>query len=243
MISLKTYTKERLLEDVKHRFEKIANMLDDGDFEDYLGEAISYLSESMYSPRSMIFTPNDFTSYQDKDAFIDVTDLKIDVINRVYFGDQQFNQNFFFEELGLMPFIAQSSGLVTTITSVTNFMNTQSNFNMMNRQMRLIDDFELLPITADGRQLLQLRNKGLTWVEFLPSLDYSDDEWNLFDHEYQMVKKLTFALLNLANAEMQISAVTLGVGSEAQSLVSYWKSKIDDIKKDWQEHHKITALY
>ena len=244
MVSLKNYPRETLKNEIKHRFEKIANMLDDTDFDDYLNETITYLSETLYNPRSVIFQEDDMITIENGNGtFVDVTPLKIDAINRVYYADRQYLNTSFMDDIGLMPFIAKASGLMSSIADVTNYINLQSNFNSLNRQMELIDDFELMPVDSKGRQLLQLRNKGLTWVEFLPMIDYSDDSWLLFDHEYAMVKKLAFALLNRANAEMQFSASALGIGSEAKSILDYWDNKIKEIKEDWMNHQIITALY
>lgn len=243
MVSLKKYTRERIVVEIKSRFKKIASTLDESDFDDYINKAITYLSESLYNPRSMIFTPEQMIYEGNYGPFVDVTNLRIDAITRVYFADKSTMTNSFMDDIGFLPFIAKASGLMTSLADITNYVNLQTNFNMMNRHMELIDDFELLPITSDNRQLLQLRKQGLTWVEYLPQIDYSEDEWLLYDHEYVFVKDYAFALLNLANAEYQMSAVALGVGSEAQTLVNYWEKKASTLRDDWEKHAIITALY
>lgn len=243
MISLKEHTKAELLEATKRRFDKIATLLDDEDYLDFIGESMAHLNDCIYNPRSYIFTSEDYVEYKGSRNFLDVTNLRIEEVCNVYYSDKdQYNANFFFEELGLLPFISQSTGFANTLSSVTNFLVLQSNLNAMNRQMELCNDWELFPVDADGRQMLQMRTATIARVEYLPYLDYSAESWMLFDHEWAFIKKLMFAKCMRRNVEIQSAASTLGVGKEAMTLVTHWTEKEKAIKTEFTSHQIITYL-
>ena len=243
MISVKQHSKQELLECTKKRFDKIANLLDEEDYLDFIEESINHLNEVLYNPRSCIFEAKDYVTYNGSGTFLDVTDLKIDEICNVYYSDKdQYNANFFFEELGLLPFISQSSGFANTLSQVANFLLLQSNLNSMNRQMQLCNDWELWPIDKAGKQMLQMRTATITRVEFLPYIDYSVAEWVLFDHEWAFLKKLVFAKCMRRNVEIQASASTLGVAKEANNLVTYWSTQEEKLIEDFSKHQIITYL-
>lgn len=241
MVSLRKYTKEYILNEVKHRFKKIASLLDDTDFDDQFRDALSWLDQSIFTPRAVLIKPEDFVEYNGG-IFVDVSRMHIDVINNVYFADtnaQSFNT--ILPELGLLPFITNGSSL-TQLGDISTYINIKTNINMMNRQLDLNGDYELFPIDEDGRQMLQLRTPNLTRLEFLPNLAYEQDYWYLYDNEYALLKNLTFAMCNLFNAEMQMSAQSLGVGKEANNLASYWEKKIEDIKEKFQDSVMINYM-
>ena len=243
MISIKEHTKKELLEGIQQRFNKIANLLDEEDYLDFIEESIVHLNDAMYNSRSYLFTADDYVQYNGSGTFLDVTNLKIEEICNVYYSDKdQYNANFFFEELGLLPFVSQSSGFANTLSQVTNYLLLQTNLNMLNRQMELCNDWELWPIDKDGKQMLQMRTATITRVEFLPYIDYFSDSWVLFDHEWAFLKKLVFAKCMRRNVEIQASASTLGVAKEANNLVTYWSTQEEKIIEDFSKHQIITYL-
>lgn len=241
MDSLKLYTKNQIVTESKNRLEKIAHLLDDSDFEDMLQQSISWMDQVVFSPRVVIFKPEDFITYKGGN-FVDVSHLKIDVVNNVYYSSESDGQtNFYFPELGLLPFLTQGTGF-SALGNITSYINLKGNLNLMSRQMELNGDYELWPRDEEGKQLLQLKHKDLTRVEYLPNLDRDADSWVLYDSEYRTLKDIIFDKCNLFNAEMQISAQSLGIGDKAQSLVTYWENKLEKDKKEFTDSVLVTYL-
>jgi hypothetical protein len=115
--------------------------------------------------------------------------------------------------------------------------------NSMRRKMMNTEDYSLLPLTADGRQVLQVRNPGkLFWCEFLPYIVPEDDSWALFENEYSFLYELAFCYVCHANAEAQAQASLLGVSKEAVSLVTYWEDKIGKLVKAFEESSLINYV-
>lgn len=63
MVSLKKYTKEQILTEGNNRFKKIASMLDREDLEDMLQQALSWLDQAIFTPRAILFKPEDVMNY------------------------------------------------------------------------------------------------------------------------------------------------------------------------------------
>lgn len=239
MVSLQKYTKDQLLTETKQRFNKIASLLDDTDYIDFIEQSVRWLDTAMYNPRTLLIKPDDFITVNGG-YFVDVTAWNIDEVCNVYYGNHD-QVNFMFQELGILPFISQSIGF-TMLDNVCSYMELQTVLNLMNRQMELSYDWELFPVDEKGRQLLQVRNVGLVRLEYLPHINATDKEWYLFDNEYRTLKRLVFAECNRQNAIIQMSASSLGVGKEASTLVDFWDKETDKIKKEFTDSQIITYL-
>ena len=241
MISLKKYTKEQILNEAKQRFSKIASMLDDEDYIDMLEQSLTWLDQAIFTPRAIVFPPEAVISYKGG-YFIDVTPYKIDVINNAYFKDTFEDQlNTILPEIGLMPYILGGQTF-TSLSSVGDYLALRTNLNMMSRQMNLDGDYELWPADENGRQLLQVKNNDIIRIEFLPSIDRNEDSWTLYDFEYAALKDILFNKCNLFNAEMQMSASALGVGKEIQNVITYWKEKLANDIKEFQDKALVTYI-
>ena len=236
MVSIKKYTREQILTE-----GKIARMLDKEDLEDMLEQSLSWMDQVVFTPRSLLFKPDDVMLYKGG-YFIDVSPYKIDVINNVYYQDVFDEQlNTVLPEVGLMPFIF-GGNTFNSITSVADYIALRTNLNMMNRQLRLDGDYELWPIDEQGRQLLQVKNNKMIRVEYLPNIDRNATEWYLFDFEYAALKDVLFDLCNIFNYEQLMSAQTLGVGKETENLAKYWQDKLDKDKKEFQDKVLVTSM-
>ena len=241
MVSLKKYTKEQILTEGNSRFKKIASMLDKEDLEDQLQQALSWLDEAIFTPRQILVKPEDFIDYKGG-HFVDVSNQKIDVINNVYYHDNfEQNLNPLTPELGIMPFLLGGSNY-TSLSSVFDYINLRSNINGMIRQLELDGDYELWDKDEEGHQLLQLKKKELTKVEYLPSIDRDDDWWYLYDFEYAALKDVLYDLCNLFNAEMQMSAQALGVGKESEGIAKYWQDKLAKDKEEFSAKALVTYI-
>lgn len=241
MISLKKYTREQILTEGNNRFKKIASLLDKEDLEDMLEQSLSWLDQVIFTPRGVLFKPDDVMMYNGG-YFIDVSLLKIDVINNVYYQDTFDEQlNTILPEVGLMPFIV-GGNTFTSLTSVGDYLALRSNLNMMNRQLRLNGDYELWPVDEEGRQLLQVKNNRLIRIEFLPNIDRNADEWYLYDYEYAALKDVLFDKCNLFNAEQLMSAQSLGVGKESEGVAKYWQEKLEKDKEEFTQKVLVTAI-
>ena len=238
---IKQYSKGFVLQDAKDRFDKIASMLDDKDYDDVLKESLTWLNSAIYSPRVIIVNPEDFIFYKGGN-FVDVTDLKIDVINNVYYQDT-FNEsiNTILPEVGLLPLICGNKHF-TTLGSIADYLILKSNLNMMGRQLESDGDYELFPQDETGKRLLQLRNKALTRIEFLPFIDRDSEEWYLYDEEYSALKNVMYCICNIRNYEQIMSAQTLGVSKEASNLIDYWDKKLEATKKEFQDKVLINYI-
>ena len=144
-------------------------------------------------------------------------------------------------EVGLMPYILGAQTF-TSLSSIGDYLALRSNLNMMTRQLGVDGDYELFPPDEEGRQLLQVKNKHIIRIEFLPSIDRNADSWSLYDFEYSALKDILFDKCNLFNAEMQMSATTLGVAKEISNVINYWKEKLDKDIKEFQDKALVTYL-
>ena len=240
MVSLKKYTKEQILTEGNSRFKKIASMLDKEDLEDMLQQALSWLDQAIFTPRPILFKPENIMSYNGG-YFIDVSAYKIDVINNVYYAsEQEYMGNIFFPELGIMPFI--SGGSTINLSTISDYLALVSNLNEIRRQTEMNGDYELWPIDEQGRQLLQVKNNNIIRVEFLPNIDRDANEWYLYDFEYAALKDVLFDMCNIFNYEHLMSAQTLGVGKETENLAKYWQDKLEKDKKEFHDKALVTSL-
>ena len=140
-----------------------------------------------------------------------------------------------------MPFILGGNSF-TSLSSVYDYIALRSNLNGMIRQLELDGDYELWSPDEEGRQLLQLRKRELTKVEYLPSIDRDAEEWYLYDFEYAALKDVLFDMCNLFNAEMTMSAQALGVGKESEGIAKYWQEKLDKDKKEFSDKSLVTYI-
>lgn len=240
MVSLKKYTKEQILTEGNNRFKKIASMLDKEDLEDMLQQALSWLDQAIFTPRAILFKPEDVMSYNGG-FFIDVTPYKIDVINNVYYAnEQEYLGNIFFPELGIMPFI--SGGSYINLSNVADYLSLVTNLNLIRRHTEMDGDYELWPIDEQGRQLLQVKNNNIIRIEYLPNIDRNAEEWYLYDYEYAALKDVLFDMCNIFNYEQLMSAQSLGVSKETTNLVEYWSKKLEADKKEFHDKSLVTAL-
>lgn len=238
MVSLKERKREKLTAELQTRFAgKVATLLDPSDFDSVINRSISRLDQVMYTPRNVIF---DETSFIEGTNFIDVTPLRIDAINTVYFSNN-IQMNMMFPELGFLPFVSSGPGL-GILEGAVSYLELQSTLNLLNRQLNVIDDYELWPTNKEGQQLLQIRNKGLIRLEYLPNLPEEADSWYLFDPEYLFLKELVWVELNIFNAEAQASASGIGVGKEALALAEYWGRQRERIETQFVGSKVITYL-
>ena len=241
MVSLKRYTKEQILTEGSGRFKKIASMLDKEDMEDMLQQALTWLDQAIYTPRAVLFKPEDVIGYNGG-YFIDVTPYKIDVICNAYYKDTFDEQlNTILPEIGLMPFIVGNTTF-SSLSSVGDYLALRTNLNIMTRQLRLNGDCELWPVDEEGRQLLQVKNNNIIRIEFLPNIDRDGTEWTLYDYEYGALKDVLFDLCNIFNYEQLSSAQSLGVGKEVGTLLDYWNKKLETDKKEFHDKALVTSI-
>ena len=240
MVSLKKYTKEQILTEGNNRFKKIASMLDREDLEDMLQQALSWLDQAIFTPRAILFKPEDVMNYNGG-FFIDVSPYKIDVINNAYYAsEQEYLGNIFFPELGIMPFI--SGGSYINLSNVADYLSLVTNLNLIRRHTEMDGDYELWPIDEQGRQLLQVKNSNIIRIEYLPNIDRNAEEWYLYDYEYAALKDVLFDMCNIFNYEQLMSAQSLGVSKETTNLVEYWSKKLEADKKEFHDKSLVTAL-
>lgn len=240
MVSLKKYTKEQIITEMRQRLKKIAKILDSEDFEDMLQQSLSWLDQAIFTPRAILFKPENVMGYNGG-FFIDVSPYKIDVINNVYYaGEQEYLGNIFFPELGVLPYLY--SGTTINLSSIADYLSLISNLNMIRRQTEMDGDYELWPIDEQGRQLLQVKNKNIIRIEYLPNIDRDAEEWYLYDFEYAALKDILFDKCNIFNYEQLMSAQALGVSKETTNLVEYWNKKLEADEKKFHEKSLVTAI-
>jgi hypothetical protein len=238
MVSLRLRKKESILNDMHRRFSKIPLILDTDDFIIHVERAVRKLDEVMYNPRSVLFT-------NASDGLMDVTNLGIDEINAVYYSTDSAESILGGLDLGvgLLPILSSQTMPMSSLDSVIDYLIFKQVINQLQRKMMNTWDYTLLPLTADGKQFLQVRNPGnLFWCEFLPYLDPAKDEWPMFENEYQFVSELVYAYIGYANIEVQAQAAMLGVGKEAATLLSHWETRIKDLVKEFEDSSVINYI-
>jgi hypothetical protein len=213
-------------------------LLDESDYLLQVDRAVRNLDERLFNPRSIVFT-------EAKSGLLDVTALKIDEICAVYYSTDSSDALLGGLDLGLgiMPIITSQMMPISSLDSMVDYLILKNVINSLRRKMLNTDDYTLMPLTADGKQYLQIRNPGnLFWCEFLPYLDPSDDSWSLFENEYSYLFELSFRYICHANAEAQAQASLLGVAKEAMALVQYWDKKIEELVKSFEESSVINYI-
>jgi hypothetical protein len=238
VFSLRERKKSVLIADLKARTSKMPLLLDDSDFVLQVDRAVRILDERLFNPRSIIFT--DAANGQ-----VDVTALRMDEICAVYYSSDSSESLLGGMDLGvgIMPIISSQTMPIASLDSMVDYLILKGLVNSMRRKMMNTEDYALLPLTADGRQVLQVRNPGkLFWCEYLPYLMPEDESWGLFESEYSFVFELAFCFVCHANAEAQAQASLLGVSKEAMALVQYWETKIEKLIKAFDESSIINYV-
>jgi hypothetical protein len=213
-------------------------LLDNSDFVLQVDRAVRCLDERLFNPRSIIFT--DAANGQ-----IDVTALRIDEICAVYFSADSSSSILGGMDLGigLMPILTSQTAPISSLDSMVDYLILKGLINSMRRKMMNTEDYTLLPLTADGRQILQVRNPGkLFWCEYLPYLTPEHESWSLFENEYSFIFELAFCYVCHANVEAQAQASLLGVSKEAMALVQYWETKIEKLIKAFEDSSVINYM-
>ena len=238
MVSLRKREKSSLLTYLQNRTSKMPIVMDPSDYTFQIERAVRKLDELLYNPRSVIFT-------NAKDGNIDVTALHIDEITAVYYSQDSISSLLGGMDLGLgiMPILTSQMMPLSALDSMIDYMIIKDIYNSVQRKMLNAWDYTLLPMNADGKQFLQVKNPGnLFWCEFLPYLDPSWDAWEMFENEYSFVMELAYCYLVGSNFENMMAASILGVGKEAINLVDYWNKKIDQVIKEFTDSSIINYL-
>ena len=238
MVSLRKRDRLAVLEALRGRTNKIPMLLDPSDYELHVERAVRVLDEHLFMPRSIIFDNAD-------NGLVDVTALRVDEVCTVYYSQDSSSQLLGGLDLGvgIMPILTSQMMPLGSLDSMIDYLILKNVLNSLQRKMQNTFDYTLLPMTSDGRQLLQIRNPGkLFWVEYLPYLDPKADSWEMFESEYEFVLELVFCFVCHANVEIQAQSSILGVGKEAVSLVTYWDTKIKDLVKAYDESSIINYI-
>jgi hypothetical protein len=238
MVSIKERKRASILSDLKSRTSKMPMILDESDYQLQLERAVRDLDKRVYNPRSVVF--DDASS-----GLVDVTAFHIDEINTIYYSPESGENMLAGLDLGigLLPLLSAQGMPVSSLGGIVDYLALKNVLNLIQRKMMNVDDYVLLPLTADGRQLLQVKNPGkFLWVEFLPYIDPQSESWLLYENEFQYMFELAFNFIGLANVEAQAQAQLLGVGEKASSLVQYWKGQIDELQKAFEESSLINFI-
>lgn len=243
MVSLYKRERGEFLQTLKGLATKYAVILDDSDLEYVLNKAVSELDKMMYNPRQVIFDGQCLTQKEGY-TLVDVTNYKIDAICNVYYSPN-ISDNFISDAslgVGLMPWLSSLWGL-SVVSDISGYLILQGNLNMINRRMANQDDYFLMPVDSDGRQLLQIRrNPELFILEFLPHLEPKAESWYMFEHEFQFVLEYARCEMFLRNAEIMMSAQPLGFGDKVDSQINYWKEKENSVVKEFKDSQIITYI-
>ena len=238
MVSLRPREKAGLVQYLENRTSKMPIILDPSDFVLQIERAVRRLDEAMFNPRSVILTDA-------SNGLIDVTALNIDEINTVYYSQDSLSTLMGGMDLGvgIMPILTANAMPLSSLESMVDYLVVKNLINLVQRKMMNAWDYTLLPMDAQGRQYLQVRNPGnLFWIEFLPYIDPARESWELYENEYQFLTELAFAYVCHANAEIQAQSVLLGVGKEAVTLTQYWDGKIEKLIKEFTDSALINYL-
>lgn len=218
MTYLKTYKREDLVDRLKKRARNFARMLDDDDLDDIISDCIRALDENITSPRDLIVT----TGTKE----VDLTPYNVDSIAVVYFSNEAVFTPLG-PDVGLLPLILKGQSNFA-FGNVIDFLAMKATLNIMNRQLRTAPDYEFI-----GGKLYFNKPFSAAIVEFLPYLDGDADQWDMYQMEFQYVFNRIWCMMNMRNGEAMLSAVTLGMTKEAQTVVDHWKKKLDELDEAW----------
>jgi len=239
MVSLRLRTRAALAEEMRGRLRKMPTILDDEDLGRQISNAVGVLDERLAIPRVALLT-------NARSGLLDVTPFGIDEISAVYYspGTAESLLGGMDLGIGLLPIITGGSNLASSLGSLIDYLALKSVFNMIQRQMMNTEDYYLLPVASDGRQLLQVRNQGsLFALHYLPYLKPdSPAGWELYEPEWQFLQDLTFYRLMEANAEYAVNASLLGASKEAMSLVDFYAGKQRDLIKAFEDAALVEYL-
>ena len=202
MTYLKTYLRTDVVNVLKNRGRAFASMMDDTDLSDIISACIRKLDETLTSPRDLIIT-----QYS---KVVDLSQEGVDEICTVFFsGNTTLAASPVGAEVGLLPFIMRGAGMAN-FSNVIEFLQMKATLNIMNRQLRTAPDYEYR-----GGKIYFNIPFGTVDIEYLPYLDGNADQWDFYQMEYDYFIERCWCMLNLRNAEAQMSAVTLGLGEKA----------------------------
>jgi hypothetical protein len=225
----KTYTRANIVQLLKNRARSFARMLDDYDIDDIISTCMRKLDESVNAPRDLVIS-----SYA---RSVDLTAYNVDEICAIYFSDNQgMSASPVGAEVGLMPFIMRGAGM-GNFTNVIEFLQMKATLNIMNRQLRTAPDYEY-----KGGTIYFNRPYAMVDIEFLPYLDASAVEWDLYQLEYHYFFERCWCEMNLRNAEAQMSATVLGIGEKATPVADHWTTKIDKLDLEWLDKGAISYV-
>jgi len=226
---LKTYVRTSIANTLVNRSRKFARMMDDNDINDILSACIRKLDEQLNSPRDLVITS--------ATRSVDLTSYGIDEVCNVIFSDDHgMSASPVGAEVGLMPFIMRGAG-IGNFTNVIEFLQMKSTLNIMNRQLRTSPDYEY-----KGGTMYFNRPFAMVDIEYLAYLDAESPQWDLYQMEYEYLLERCWRMLNMRNAEAQMSATTLGIGEKAVQVAEYWSKKVAEIDTEWLEKGAITYV-
>lgn len=225
MVSLQRYTREQLKSYLLQQSSKMAMVVDGEDMDAVISECVAMLDQFLYEPRSVVFD-NSCLVEKEGGTFVDVSSYRIDEICNIYYSSKS-EGGYGGDTLGIgfFPWLTSLYG-ITFLHDLTGYLILQGNLNKLKRQLGSADDYQLMPVDADGRQLLQLRTSPeLFWLDFLPWLSSTAEEWYLYEFEWLYLKTICRCELFVRNAEIIAAASPLGFGKDVESQLTYWQEK------------------
>jgi hypothetical protein len=235
IISLKSYTTKDFLDDFQLRVEKLPLILSEAAVLNVFMHCIIQFDELVFYPRYTLLKE----AYDG--AMVDVTDLHIDAISRVYYASDRTIQSVT-GELGIMPFISANGAGVGLLDSIVDFFVMQRVLNGLKRYTNT-QDFMLWPKDEQGRSFLQVKNPGsLMLIEFLPYFDATLGSWEMYPMEFEFVSTLLFNKVCAQNAVSMMNAIPIGASKEAFTLTKHWDEATERLLKSWNEKSIINYL-
>jgi len=208
------------------------------DFDRQISLAVGVLDERVAIPRTVLFD-------NAASGNLDVTAFDIDEICAVYYSPSGTETLLGGLDLGVgaMPIITSQMAPVSAMESMIDYLVFKNVFNAIQRKMMNTEDYFMLPVTSDGRQILQVRNQGkLFVVHYLPYLKPEASGWALFEPEYQYLLNRAFYMVMYANAEAQMNASLLSASKEAVNLANFYDKKIADLDKQFDEAVQVPFM-
>jgi len=242
MESLREYSKDHFVEEITQRCSKMAKMVSTSDYVRAIERAILRLDEILYYPRNVLLK-QDSIFRKEEGYFIDVTELHVDEICAFYYPSDYQIDTGWTEEIGLLPYISSSSSVFSMMDTVSGYLNQMSNINKIVRNLQTSYDFELFPVSADGRQYLQVRKDyKLCRIEYLPHIDPIKPSWFLYQHEYRFVSEMAYLNAMKQNAEYMFSASPLGM-KESEAVLNYWDKQEKDLDKQFTDARVLLGVF
>lgn len=218
-MKLRLYKRDELVTETQTRLRNSPTLLQEVDITNIINNSVMFFSSSITTPRYIAISGNTGT---------DIT-LPNDVesINRVIFPAETGMVNLFRGTIDLIPLL-QGNRRTMDFENLQMWLLTLDTLTMISAYFDGGNWWEWVP------PILKLtKSYESLFVEYLPFLDETADEWYLFNDEIMFLKDHVFNSAMVRNSQSLVNAQYIGVGNEYASVLEYWNAQLAALEDNW----------